>query len=103
MSDLGYTILNSTFKWLDEHTSWGWIARTYWWEHSNLVCHQQVAAKFFQDGCDAMSEKQWYEWFNPLTPREFIHVMLLGDPEPDDDADLIKDMIEEIEERLTGE
>jgi hypothetical protein len=84
--------------WLDQHTSWGWHVRLFIWEHNHAVTHQQCRAKFIQDGCMAMAEEQWYEWFETLSTREFLHIMLLGDPEYDEIDDMAKEIADEIKE-----
>ena len=75
---------------------YAWRVQLAWWEHREQHTHQQVKAKFIQDQCMAMTEEQFYEWFNTLTINEFISVMLLPDPE-----DVAQEAIDEIVDKLS--
>jgi hypothetical protein len=62
----------------------GWRVHAAWLEHSFNHRHEQIRAKFIQDGGDVMSQDGWYKWLGTLRVDEFIHVMLLDEPEKTD-------------------
>lgn len=73
----------------------GWRLQLRWWEHIHHQRHRQIRAKFIQDNCDGMTEEQWYAWFDTLNVNEFIHVMLLPDPD-DAEAELVQEIVDAL-------
>lgn len=99
LTDLYEKFMETTLEWLATHTAWGWKAQCTWWEHNFGHRHEQVRAKFIQDGCDVMSADQFNEWCNELRKSEFIQIMLVDRAE-DEYADVVTAVTVEAEARI---
>lgn len=46
---------------------------------------RDVRIRFHDDGCVAMNDDEWGRWLNRLPPREFLMMILQGDPRDSED------------------